>query len=182
MLCIIWSVKKFSTLKSIPKFGMLFKVENFLTDQIIHNTFYIFCSVLICFILYYSILFCSFLFCSVLFCFVLFCPDLIFSIFSKFYPSEVVKSLFIVPNLLILEPCLWVFACQLRAQIVPFSSLQRACFELNWCRFRAQIVPFSSPRRYSFEPKSCRFRDISVNNGQNDSIFHKETNRHTRDK
>ena len=24
--------------------------------------------------------------------------------------------------------------------------------------------------------------DISVNNGQNDPIFHKETNRHTRDK
>ena len=72
------------------------------------------------------------------------------------------KSLLFVPNLLISEPCLCVFACQLRAQIVPFSSLKRACFELNCYRFRAQIVPVSSPTRYSFEPKSYRFRSRTV--------------------
>ena len=84
--------------------------------------------------------------------------DVFCSVRTKFYSSKVVKSLFFVPILLIFEPCLWVFVCQLQAQIVPFSSLKLACFELSWCRFRAQIVPVSSPRKYSFEPKSYRFR------------------------
>ena len=72
------------------------------------------------------------------------------------------KSLFFVPKLLIFEPCLWVFACQLRAQIVPFSSPERACFELNWCRFRAQEVILSSPNRPDFVPEPCIFRALFV--------------------
>ena len=48
------------------------------------------------------------------------------SVRTEFYPSEVVKSLDFLLNLLIFEPCLWMFACQLRAPIVPFSSLKRA--------------------------------------------------------
>ena len=84
-------------------------------------------------------------------------PDVICDVRTKIYPTEVVKSLFFVPNLPIFEPYLRVFACQLRAQIVPFSSLKRAHFKPNWCRFRAQIFPVSSPSGYSFKPKSCDF-------------------------
>ena len=86
-----------------------------------------------------------------------------------------VKSPFFVPNLLIFEPCLWVFACHLRAQIVPFlglkrvfraqlvpfSSPDRASFEPKKIFFRAEIVPISNPNRTSFEPCSCCYRALS---------------------
>ena len=73
-----------------------------------------------------------------------------------------VKFLFFVPNLLIFEPYLRVFACQLRAQIVPFSSLKRACFELSWCRFWVEIVPVLSRNRADFEPEPCIFQVLFV--------------------
>ena len=46
-----------------------------------------------------------------------------YSVRAKFYPCEVVKSLFLVPKLLVFEPCHWVFACQLRAQNISFWSV-----------------------------------------------------------
>ena len=76
--------------------------------------------------------------------------DVFCSVRTKLYPPGVVKSLFLVPNLLFFH-ALPLDVC------LPTSSPDRAVFELlcskKMCLFRAQLVPFSSPDRASFEPK-----------------------------